>query len=174
MWSWRKVSNHQVLARLHAPVYVIFQIRAKMNMDKCHIFDCWMKTEAFIVVLLWENQKIKSWIYQGFLHTKTWVNSCCTFIEGTNPAEKRIDHPLHPIIKEYFYTDSQMVLGYINNDTERFIIFVAKRVQLIREHSEPSQLTYIPYIELKENPVDYVADYVRWFDYWVKDQEFLW
>ena len=67
-----------------------------------------------------------------------------------------------------------MVLGYINNDTERFIIFVAKRVQLIREHSEPSQLTYIPYIELKENPVDYVADYVRWFDYWVKDQEFLW
>ena len=67
-----------------------------------------------------------------------------------------------------------MVLGYINNDTERFIIFVAKRVQLIREHSAPSQLTYIPYIELKENPVDYVADYVRWFDYWVKDQEFLW
>ena len=36
-------------------------------------------------------------------------------------------HPIH------HYTDSQMVLEYINNDSERFI---SNRVQLIQEHSE--------------------------------------
>ena len=48
--------KHQALAKLHAAAYTISQMQAKMAMDKCHIFDWWMKKEAFIVVLLWENQ----------------------------------------------------------------------------------------------------------------------
>ena len=39
---------------------------------------------------------------------------------------------IHPI---HHYTDSQVVLEYINNDSERFI---SNRVQLIQEHSEPN------------------------------------
>ena len=38
---------------------------------------------------------------------------------------------IHPIINECFYIDSQVVLGYINSDAKRFMIFVANRVQLI-------------------------------------------
>ena len=38
---------------------------------------------------------------------------------------------IHSIINQYFYTDSQVVLGYINSDAKRFKIFVANRVQLI-------------------------------------------
>ena len=38
---------------------------------------------------------------------------------------------IHPIINECFYSDSQVVLGYINSDAKRFMIFVANRVQLI-------------------------------------------
>ena len=41
---------------LHAAAYTIFQMLAKMAMDKCHNFDWWMKKEAFVVVLLWENE----------------------------------------------------------------------------------------------------------------------
>ena len=44
-----------------------------------------------------------------------------------------------PLIKEYFWTDIPVVLGYINNDAKRFKIFVAKMVQLIRENSDVSQ-----------------------------------
>ena len=46
---------------------------------------------------------------------------------------------IHPTIKEYFWTDSEVVLGYVNNDAKRFKIFVANRVQLIRENSDVNQ-----------------------------------
>ena len=52
-------------------------------------------------------------------------------------------------ITEVFYTDSQVVLGYIK--TRRFHVFVANRVQEIRENSTPDQWKYI---ETKENPAD--------------------
>ena len=32
-------------------------------------------------------------------------------------------------IQEIFWTDSKMVLGYINNDARRFHVFVGNRVQ---------------------------------------------
>ena len=54
-------------------------------------------------------------------------------------------------ITEVFYTDSQVVLGYIKNDVRRFHVFVANQVQQIRENSTPDQWKYI---ETKENPAD--------------------
>ena len=35
---------------------------------------------------------------------------------------------IHKTIKEYFWTNSEVVLGYVNNDTKRFKIFMANRV----------------------------------------------
>ena len=43
---------------------------------------------------------------------------------------------IHPTIKEYFWTDSEILLGYVNNDTKRFKTYAANRVQLIRENSD--------------------------------------
>ena len=43
---------------------------------------------------------------------------------------------IHVTIKEYFWTDCEVVLGYINNSAKHFKIFVANRVQLIRENSD--------------------------------------
>ena len=54
-------------------------------------------------------------------------------------------------ITEVFYTDSQVVLGYIKNDARRFHVFVANRFQQIRDNSTPDQWKYI---ETKENPAD--------------------
>ena len=54
-------------------------------------------------------------------------------------------------IAEVFYTDSQVALGYIKNDARRFHVFVANRVQQIRDNSTPDQWKYI---ETKENPAD--------------------
>jgi len=54
-------------------------------------------------------------------------------------------------IAEVFYTDSQVVLGYIKSDARRFHVFVANRVQQIRDNSTPDQWKYI---ETKENPAD--------------------
>ena len=54
-------------------------------------------------------------------------------------------------VKEVFWTDSKVVLGYIANETRRFHIFVANRVQQIQEHSSPDQWRYV---DTKSNPAD--------------------
>lgn len=46
-------------------------------------------------------------------------------------------------LREYFWTDSKVVLGYINNDTRRFHVFVANRIQRIKSSTEPSQWQYV-------------------------------
>ena len=44
---------------------------------------------------------------------------------------------------EIFWTDSKIVLGYINSDACRFKVFVANRVQQIRDHISPKQWHYV-------------------------------
>ena len=39
-------------------------------------------------------------------------------------------------IKEWFWTDSKVVIGYIKNDARRFKTFVTNRVQQIRENTD--------------------------------------
>ena len=51
----------------------------------------------------------------------------------------------------FFWTDSQVVLGYINNSSKKFHTFVANRVETIRELSEVNQWHYVP---SAENPAD--------------------
>ena len=54
-------------------------------------------------------------------------------------------------ISEVFWTDSEVVRGYISNDARRFHIFVANRVQQIRDYTSPEQWRKI---STKENPAD--------------------
>ena len=44
---------------------------------------------------------------------------------------------------EIFWTDSQIVLGYINSDVQLFKIFVANRVQKIRNQTDKRQWHYV-------------------------------
>ena len=43
-----------------------------------------------------------------------------------------------PVNKEVFWTDSEVVLGYIRNESKKFKIFVGNRVELIKDHSDES------------------------------------
>ena len=38
-------------------------------------------------------------------------------------------------LQEFYWTDSQIVMGYIANESRRFKIFVANRVQLIHDNT---------------------------------------
>ena len=83
---------------------------------------------------------------------------------------------IHSEIKEYFWTDSQVVLSYINSNLKRFKTFVANRVQLIKENSDVSQWMYI---ESKFNPADDIshglsASNQEKVKRWVTCPEFLW
>ena len=50
-----------------------------------------------------------------------------------------------------YWTDSKAVLGFINNSSRRFHMFVANRVQLINENSSVQSWKYVP---TDSNPAD--------------------
>ena len=41
--------------------------------------------------------------------------------------------------KETFWTDSEVVLGYIRNESRKFKVFVANRIEMIRDHTDTHQ-----------------------------------
>ena len=54
-------------------------------------------------------------------------------------------------VVEYFWTDSKVVLGYINNESRRFHTFVSNRIQKIHLNSSPQQWRYV---STSNNPAD--------------------
>ncbi|KAJ8342685.1 hypothetical protein SKAU_G00326130 [Synaphobranchus kaupii] len=79
------------------------------------------------------------------------------------------------IDEEFFWTDSQVVLGYINNDARRFHVFVANRVQLIRENTDPCQWHHV---DTAENPADHASRGLQATQIsssnWIQGPTFLW
>ena len=57
-------------------------------------------------------------------------------------------------VEEYFWTDSTVVLGYINSNAKRFHVFVANRIQQIRDYTNPDQWRYV---SSETNPADYAS-----------------
>ena len=63
-------------------------------------------------------------------------------------AKLNLPCPLKPSV---FWTDSVFVLIYIDNESSVFHTFVANKVPLIRDLSQPKQWRYIP---TQKNPAD--------------------
>ena len=53
--------------------------------------------------------------------------------------------------REFFWIDSQVVLGNIKNSTKKFHMFVANRIQTIQEVTKTDQWNYV---SSKNNPAD--------------------
>ena len=57
-------------------------------------------------------------------------------------------------VKQIYYSDSKVVLGYINNSTKRFHVFVANRVGFIQSNTNAVQWKHI---DGKRNPADWAS-----------------
>ncbi|CAB4037161.1 tubulin polyglutamylase TTLL1, partial [Paramuricea clavata] len=76
----------------------------------------------------------------------------CAAVLATQAVERTIKELKSLTIDEVvFYTDSKVILGYIQNESRRFYVYVDNRIQIIRKVSEPSQWRYI---ETTDNPAD--------------------
>ena len=78
--------------------------------------------------------------------------------------------------REIFWTDSQVALRYIKNETKKFKFFVANRVQFIQENTKKDQWKYIP---TKHSPADLAsrgieADSADKVHVWNYGPDFLW
>ncbi|XP_028316746.1 uncharacterized protein LOC114471941 [Gouania willdenowi] len=78
-------------------------------------------------------------------------------------------------LQEYYWTDSKVVLGYVNNEAKRFHTFVANRIQRIRSSTIPEQWRHV---NSESNPADAAS---RGFNAmqlkesnWLRGPEFLW
>ena len=79
-------------------------------------------------------------------------------------------------IEEFHWTGSKVVLGFINNESRRFHVYVANRVQLIRDYTSPAQLRYV---ESASNPADEGSRGLNASDFlqksqWINGPGFLW
>ncbi|KAK3713870.1 hypothetical protein QZH41_010920, partial [Actinostola sp. cb2023] len=54
-------------------------------------------------------------------------------------------------IEDHYWTDSKVVLGFISNESRRFNVYVANRVQLIQDHTTHSQWHIV---DTTSNPAD--------------------
>lgn len=75
-----------------------------------------------------------------------------------------------------FWTDPMIVLKYKANEKRRFVTFVANRVAIIRQESEPSQWRHV---RSELNPADYAsrgikASETRKLKKWKNGADFLW
>ncbi|XP_078364035.1 uncharacterized protein LOC144648306 [Oculina patagonica] len=68
--------------------------------------------------------------------------------QAVDKVAKELDMAVSEVV---FYTDSQVVLGYIRNESRRFYVYVANRVEIIRKISTPDQWRYV---ESSNNPAD--------------------
>lgn len=82
---------------------------------------------------------------------------------------------LYDSVEEFFWTDSKVTLGYINNEARRFHTFVANRVQKIRNTTTPQQWFYVP---TSENPADLASRGTTVNELlssnWLTGPQFLW
>ena len=75
-----------------------------------------------------------------------------------------------------YWTDSMIVLKYIANEKQRFLMFVANRVAVIQQESEPSQWRHV---RSELNPADYAsqgikASETKKLEKWKNGADFLW
>lgn len=75
----------------------------------------------------------------------------CSAVLSSQSVKKLLEELNLPIHEVVFYTDSKVVLGYIQNDSRRFYVYVANRVHIIRSISDPTQWRYV---ETTLNPAD--------------------
>ena len=78
-------------------------------------------------------------------------------------------------IEEFFWTDSKIILAYLQNDAKRFHIFVSNRVQLIQDASSMHQWRHVP---SEDNQADHVSRGLKSSEImasnWLPGPAFLW
>ena len=78
-------------------------------------------------------------------------------------------------LKQFYWTDSKVVLSYIQNEEKRFHVYVANRISEIRERSEVDQWNHVP---TDLNPADSASRGLTTCELkqstWLTGPEFLW
>ena len=75
----------------------------------------------------------------------------CAAVMAVDLSDSISDYLDRNMDAKYFYSDSEIVLGYIHNERRRFHVYVSNRVDRIRLSSEPTQWQHV---STDSNPAD--------------------
>ena len=100
------------------------------------------------------------------------LTAAVCFIRVSQQIHRELEYRID---EDFCWTDSKVVLGYLNNESKRFHVYVANRVQEIQDCTDKKQWRYI---ESKQNPADEASRGMRAKELqdsrWILGPEFLW
>lgn len=160
--GWRRWHDSlRSLTNLHIPrPYVTFSISQATFIELCVFSDASVKAIAAVAYLKVTHEDRHSEV--GFVMGKAKLApvpeptiprlELCAAVLAVEMSELLTVELNVKIDKTTFYTDSKVVLGYINNQNRRFHVYVNNRVQRIKQSSLPDQWRYVP---SEHNPADH-------------------
>ena len=118
----------------------------------------------------------KSWLapLKKFTIPRLELSAAAVSMQSDKAIKRELELPLtEPSV---FWTDSTSVLRYVNNEDKRFHTFLASRIAIIRDGSDPNQWRYV---SGESNPGDDLsrglsAEILLDRERWIKGEEFLW
>ncbi|XP_067022874.1 uncharacterized protein [Acropora muricata] len=131
-----------------------------------------MREVRFTLAFLWRNlELLRSSQYRYLLTLELTAAVISVNVAAMLKSELDIDN-----IQCYYYTDSEIVIGYINNNARRFHVYIGNGVQHIRDRSSPGDWLHIPG---KENRADeasrgLTAKELLQSNRWFNGPKFLW
>lgn len=109
----------------------------KLGTDNARIYVWSTKMHRFIVRLSWESRELP---HERLSIPRLELAAATVSVRVADMLKAELDYE---DVEEFYWTDSEVVLGFINNESRRFHVYVANRVQLIRDHTSPKQWRYV-------------------------------
>lgn len=162
--TWIDSLAHLKQLQIHRP-YVPVSLSATQKREICIFSDA--STTAIAAVTYLRVIDSDNQCHVGFImgksklapypaHTVPRLELCAAVlaVEVAELIAEESDIEPHEV---KFYTDSRIVLGYINNTTRRFYVYVANRVARIRKSTKPEQWHHVG---TDQNPADHGTRFI--------------
>ncbi|XP_071109438.1 uncharacterized protein [Haliotis cracherodii] len=101
------------------------------------------------------------------------LTAACVAVRLSRVIMKEIQHKVDDIL---YWTDSMAVIRYLRNEVSRFKTFVANRIAVIHDRSDPHQWRYLPSVENPADPASHGLDmksFKKVALMWLNGPEFL-
>ncbi|XP_061190337.1 uncharacterized protein LOC133198227 [Saccostrea echinata] len=145
---------------IHVPRCYVNLSSSEVERRKLHVFSD-ASQRAISAVAYLKICDVSGGHHVSFVHGKARVApsqghtiprlELCAAVLATRLKDTITQHLTVPIDSITMYTDSRVVLGYINNEHRRFYVYVGNRIDMIRHSTTSDQWTFV---SSEDNPAD--------------------